>query len=350
MRVERSLNSFAIHSRRSRESGNPATFVAKAETRQGHWVPAFAGTTSAVASRITRFATGALVAWCLAAACHAQSIAFSFDDGFDPREQPEAAAWNTAILDALAFAEVRAILFPAGRRVDSLEGLALVQAWGDAGHAIGNHGYSHASLAQPAMRVDDFVADIAHGQVLLKDIPGFTKRFRFPYLKEGDTAAKRDGVRAWLATAEYRSGAVTIDTSDWYYDARYRAWRAAHPDADPAPFRRAYLAHLASRANYYDALSTRVLGRAIKHVLLLHTNAINAAFLPDVIEMFRTSGWTIVRPGDAFDDPVYASKPDVLPAGESLVWSLAKAARVPELRYPAEDATYEKPLLDALGL
>lgn len=44
--------------------------------------------------------------------------------------------------------------------------------------------------------------------------------------------------------------------------------------------------------------------------------------------------------------------PDVLPAGQSLVWSLAKAdgrfdAR---LRYPGEDGDYEAPKMDAAGL
>jgi hypothetical protein len=31
----------------------------------------------------------------------AQSIALTFDDGLDPRQQPQAASWNKAILDAL---------------------------------------------------------------------------------------------------------------------------------------------------------------------------------------------------------------------------------------------------------
>ncbi len=97
-------------------------------------------------------------------------------------------------------------------------------------------------------------------------------------------------------------------------------------------------------------MSQRVLHRGVAHVLLLHTNAINAAFLPDVIAMFRANGWTIVAPDEAFDDPVYALRPSILPAGESIVWSLAKEAGVADLRYPAEDDVYEKPLLDALGL
>ncbi len=301
---------------------------------------------------MNRRAVRLLLAILLAAtgAARAQTIALSFDDGFDPREQPHAAAWNAAILDALAYAEVRAILFPAGVRVDTPQGLALVHAWGDAGHAIGNHTYSHASLASATSTVDGFAADVDRDDALLRAMPGYTRRLRFPYLKEGDIAQKRDGVRDWLASHAYRSGAVTIDTSDWYYDERFRAWRALHPADDPAPFRQAYLAHLASRIAYYDGLSQRVLHRSVKHVMLLHANAINAAFLPDVIDMLRANGWTIVRPGEAYADPVYAMQPNTLPAGESLLWSIAKEGGVDGLRYPAEDDRYEKPLLDALGL
>jgi len=305
-----------------------------------------------IACRLALFA-GLTLGLCVAsvgAVAQERSIALSFDDGFDPRTQPEAATWNAAMLDALAYAEVRAILFPAGRLVDTPQGLALVRAWGEAGHAIGNHTYTHASLGVSSTTADAFEADVARAEALLQDMPGFTRRLRFPYLKEGEFAAKRDAVRDWLAAHDYRSGAVTVDTSDWYYDIRYRAWVAAHAGSDPTPFRRAYLAHLAGRVSYYDALARQVLHRSdVKHVMLLHANALNAAFLPDVIEMLRALGWTIVRPGDAFDDPVHALRPSTLPAGESVLWSLAKEQGATDLRYPAEEDIYEKPILDALG-
>jgi hypothetical protein len=79
-------------------------------------------------------------------------------------------------------------------------------------------------------------------------------------------------------------------------------------------------------------------------------NAINASFLPDVLAMFREKGWKAVSAMTAFEDALYATAPVVLPAGESIVWSLAKQSAIPGLRYPAEDSVYEKPLLDALGL
>lgn len=303
-----------------------------------------------MSGRILRTAVALGLLFCVAAGVQAQTLALSFDDGFDPRAQPQAATWNAAMLDALAYAEVRAILFAAGQRVDTPDGLALLEAWGDAGHGIANHTYRHISLGPAKTTLDAFIADSERNEALLKPLPGWTRRFRFPYLRAGDTDDKRDGFRAWMAARDYGSGAVSIDASDWYYDLRWRAWRIAHPDADPAPFRDAYLAHLASRAAYYDGLSQQVLRRSVKHVLLLHANAINAAFLPDVIAMFRANGWTIVAPEEAYADPVYATKTTTLPAGESVLWSLAKQAGVEALRYPAEDDVYEKPILDALGL
>lgn len=43
-------------------------------------------------------------------------------------------------------------------------------------------------------------------------------------------------------------------------------------------------------------------------------------------------------------------QPDILPAGESIVWALAKEKGIQGLRYPGEDSVYEEPVLRALGL
>lgn len=284
----------------------------------------------------------------LPARAPAGQVALSFDDGLDPREQPQAAAWNRALLDALAEADVRAILFPAGRRVDSPEGLRLVEDWGRAGHAVGNHTYAHRNFNAASMTIDAFAEDIARAEAMLRDLPGWTPRLRFPYLKEGDTADKRDGLRAWLRERGYQPGAVSIDASDWYYNSRFLEWRREHPGDDPAAWRDAYLDHLWDRACYYDALSMNVLGRSLPHVLLLHANAINAAFLPDVIAMFRARDWQLVSPAEAWADPAYTLEPQALPAGESHLWALAKERGLGNLRYPAESDEYEKERLDLL--
>lgn len=43
-------------------------------------------------------------------------------------------------------------------------------------------------------------------------------------------------------------------------------------------------------------------------------------------------------------------RPTTIPAGVSMLWSLAKQKGLPELRDPAEDGAYEQAKLEALGL
>jgi peptidoglycan/xylan/chitin deacetylase (PgdA/CDA1 family) len=280
----------------------------------------------------------------------AQRLALSFDDGFDPIAQPRAATLNASLLRALAEHKVRTIFFVAGSRVDSAVGLKLMQDWSDAGHLLANHGYSHLNLNSPEVTLEQFIEDVVKNESLLASLPRAEKRFRFPYLKEGGSEEKRDGFRQWLLMNNYASGAVSIDASDWYYDRRLRAWLDGNPEKYPSAFREPYMAHLLDRANYYSSLARQALGRDVDHVMLLHTNTINAYFLPDIIAMFRAAGWEIIDPAEAYQDAVYATQPQVLPAGESIIWSLARQAGLPDLRYPAEDGRYEEPKLDALGL
>ncbi len=181
---------------------------------------------------------------------------------------------------------------------------------------------------------------------VIRTLPGYARRFRFTYLKEGDTAEKRDGFRVFLAGQGYLQGQVSVDASDWYYNARLEKALEAKPGLDLAPWRKAYVAHLWDRAQYYDGLSRAVLGRSAKHVLLLHHNLVNALFLGDVIAFFREKGWTLIDAEEAFRDPLYSLQPSTLPGGESLLWSLARQVGLKGLRYPAEDDVYEKDILD----
>jgi peptidoglycan-N-acetylglucosamine deacetylase len=288
---------------------------------------------------------GLAIALCTAAA-HAQTLAFTFDDGLNPEAQPEAAAWNQCMLDTLAQHRIQAMLFPALRMVGGDAGRMLVRDWSAAGHDIGNHTSQHRNLNSPSLAAEAFIGHVQDAEAAFGGLPGWRRMLRFPYLKEGDTAAKRDAVRGWMARQGYRGAPVSIDTSDWFYDQVL----ARTPEARRLALRDAYVRHLLDRAGYYDRLAQGLLGRRPAHVMLLHTSALNAAFLGDVIAAFRQAGWTIVSARQAFADPLYQEQPDVLPAGESIVWALARKAGQPGLRYPAEDAPYEEPLLRAQGL
>lgn len=289
-------------------------------------------------------------ALCLASPLQAQTLSLTFDDGLNPDTQPAAAEWNARLLAQLEQAGITAMVFPALVRTGPGSGTQLIADWSAAGHAVGNHTSGHRSLAANTVSLADFIEQVGEAQAHFGHLPGWQKRLRFPYLKEGNTAEKRDGMRAWLQANDYRPAPVSIDASDWYYDQVFSAWLALGDNAKAEQVKQAYIAHLLQRAGYYDQLAQQLLGRRPAHVLLLHTNQLNAAALPALTHAFQAAGWQFVSPLQAFDDALYQQQPDILPAGESLVWALAKAQGLPGLRYPAEDAQYEKPLLQAQGL
>jgi peptidoglycan/xylan/chitin deacetylase (PgdA/CDA1 family) len=258
---------------------------------------------------------------------------------------------NSRILKAISAKEIRAALFVCGMRLDEVDGAKLLSSWDEASHLICNHSYSHKLYGERTSYAD-FAVDFLKNEKVIAPYRNRTTLFRYPFLKEGDTADKRDRFRALLKERGYRVGHVTIDASDWYVSQRFVDRLSKEPNAPIAPYRDYMIAHLLDRAAFYRQLALDVLDRDIRHTILLHFNPLNAFVLPDVMTAFETAGWQWIDASLAFEDPIFRSQPRTLPAGESLVWALAKETGRFEdrLRYPGEDDIYEKPKMDAVGL
>jgi peptidoglycan-N-acetylglucosamine deacetylase len=258
---------------------------------------------------------------------------------------------NSRILKAISDKNVRAALFVCGIRVDETDGAKLISAWDLAGHLICNHSYSHKLYGEQTSYAD-FAVDFLKNEKVIAPYHNRTALFRYPFLKEGDTADKRDRFRALLKERGYRVGHVTIDASDWYVSQRYIDQLSKKPKTAIGPYRDYLIAHLLDRAAFYRQLALDVLGRDIRHTLLMHFNPLNALVLPEVMSAFEAAGWQWIDASLSFEDPVFRCQPQTLPAGESLVGALAKETGRFEnrLRYPGEDDIYEKTKMDILGL
>ncbi len=280
-----------------------------------------------------------------------KTVSFTFDDGnVNDRPGYTFQEWNAVLLKKLWEADVKAMLFVAGKGKNNEKGSHLLSTWNDAGHAIANHTWSHSNYSNPKLMYPIFRDDILRADTLLTPYSNFKKFFRYPYLKEGETIEKVDSLRTFLSSQGYRNGYVTIDASDWYIDSRLLARLKADAGADLSVYRNFYLKHILERAEFYENLSYKLNGRHIPHTLLLHHNILAALFIDDLIQLFQEKGWEIVSAEEAFSDPIYSQTP--MYAGESLIYALAKDSGKYEhlLRYPAEDSRYEKAAMDALGL
>ncbi len=211
----------------------------------------------------------------------------------------------------------------------------LLREWLAAGNSLGNHTWSHPELDKSTAR--KYIHNIAENQPLLEKIDprGDWHWFRFPYLEEGDTLAKRDAVRQYLFAQHYRIAEVTLDFGDYLWNDVYARCAVRKDDAAIASLQTSYLATADEYITYSRTLSKRLYGRDIPYVLLLHVGAFDAKMLPRLIALFRERGFTFVTLPQAESDPVYSVDPKMPYPGGGLLMELDAQAR----NVPLPDAT-----------
>lgn len=255
---------------------------------------------------------------------------------------------NARILKTLDKHHIQAALFVCGMRVNDANGQMLLRDWDDRGHLICNHSFSHWYFNGASKTASVFIQDFLRGDSVIRAFQNYTRLFRFPYLKEGNTAGKRDSMRAAMQEMGYQNGYVTIDASDWYIDTKINEELKKDPKADLTAYKEYYIRHILDRAHYYDSLATRLLNRKVKHTLLIHHSLLNALFLDDLLKALERDGWELIDAKAAFEDEIFDLQPKIEPCGESIVWQCAKldAEAAKGLRYPAEDSAYEEEALE----
>jgi peptidoglycan/xylan/chitin deacetylase (PgdA/CDA1 family) len=281
------------------------------------------------------------------------TISFSFDDGsIKDYPQNTNVDWNLMLLNKLKQHKIEAVLFVKGKNLDNNRGKEIITSWDNNGHLIANHTYSHPYFNSKKVSLNQFKNELLKNDSLISNYVNYTKLFRFPYLKEGNTLEKRDGFRTFLKKQNYRVGHVTIDASDWYIDQRLIKKLSEKSSVDLTPFKEYYIKHILDRATYYNNLGIELTGDQIHHSLLLHHNLTAALFIDELIVEFKKRGWKIINAKEAYQHSIYNKHPNNLPAGESLLWAIAKKTGNYEsqLRYPAEDSRYEKKAMDSSGL
>ena len=282
-------------------------------------------------------------------------VSFTFDDGITRDIATyQFKDWNEMILSAMEEEGLTSVFFVTGRNKLDEKGKYLLNSWSEKGHVIANHTFTHPNFNSEKVSVRDFEDELLRTDQVISSYSTYAKLFRFPYLKEGNTEEKIAGFRSVLKKHGYKNGYVTIDASDWYIDGELRKFiqekGSEHPKIEI--YKAFYLQHILERAHYYEDLSYRITGRNIPHTLLLHHNLTSALFLGDLIMRFKEEGWEVGDANVAFQDTLFEHTPKVNPAGESLIWSLAKESGEyeDELRYPAEDSRYEIPKMKELGI
>ena len=224
----------------------------------------------------------------------------------------DARRMTSRLLDQLAGMNVPAVGFVNEGKLDAVAGekldrIALLSAWLDAGHDLGNHTYSH--LRFYSATTEAFQADIIRGEQITRPLMaarGKTLRwFRHPTLNTGRTLQARDSMDQWFTRHGYLVAPVTIDNDEFVYAAAYDRARSR---ADSALMKRLgddYIRYMDDVFGHYEQLSLALFGRLIPQILLLHANWLNADYMTPLIGMMTGRRYRFISLSEALADSAY---------------------------------------------
>jgi peptidoglycan-N-acetylglucosamine deacetylase len=199
---------------------------------------------------------------------------------------------------------------------DAPRDMSILKLWLASGYPLGNHTYHHFDLTTQSAQV--FISDIARQDRVLEMLNGFSPLikdrylFRYPYLDEGNTFAKRDAVRAWLARHGYRIAEVTTDYFDWAWTDAFARCSRQHNTGQLAWLRTNVIVSADRHLRSSQAIARLLFKRDIAHILLIHDGVFDAITLDAILKHWRAEGVRFIPLDQALADPVYTTNPNVV--------------------------------------
>lgn len=212
------------------------------------------------------------------------------------------------LLRLLEAHHIRAVGLVHAQAVVDASDREILTRWLEAGHELGTHGYAH--LDYTATGVDAYLADLERGRRVVAELleaRGRTLRwFRFPYLREGDTAEKLLAARGWLDEHGLRNLPVTIETQDWAFE---EPWVAAERGRDRKAAARVVAeaqASLITSVRHQEHEGDRLGGRALPQVLLLHANALGTRTWDPLFTGLEETGHRFAPADEVMAHPIFS--------------------------------------------
>ena len=187
----------------------------------------------------------------------------------------------------------------------------VLKQWVDAGAELGNHTFSHPSFkgASLAAYQDDVVRGDTVTKMLMKQSGRQVRYFRHPFLHMGDTNELESSFERFLAERGYRIAPVTVDTVDWMVLNAYNKARQAQSSDAIERVNAEYLQLAAQRLAFSEKMAGELFGRAIKQILLLHANELNADTFESLVQQMKTRGYQFITLEEALGDDAYRWPP-----------------------------------------
>ncbi len=199
--------------------------------------------------------------------------------------------------------------------------VALLQEWLDAGLALGNHGYRHASFQRTPLA--EYEGQVIKGEVVTRALMNMAgqeeKYYRHPFLQTGPSPESKIAFEQFLKDHGYRVAPVTVDNDDYEFNDVLGIARSQKDDALAEKTKAAYLAFMDGDFDYYEGISRNLFHRQIAQVLLIHDSELTAECLDALLTSLERRGYRFISLDEALTDPAYAT-PDRFIGSQGFSW------------------------------
>lgn len=267
-----------------------------------------------IALEITMAIT-AMPQWAVGATAEDKRIAITIDDlpfaSATPMSVLEASRLNDSLLRALRRHEAPAIGFVNEDRLlvqgQIDRGVAILEAWLDAGMTLGNHNFGHVGLW--AASVEQVQTAVLKGEVITRWLTtqrGLPLRYyRPPYTQTGRNEADREAFERFLQAHGYTLAPFTVDHDDYWFACVYDHLDGTEAASDRQTVEDDYDAHLRRSMGVFESMSAQLFGRQIPQILLIHANRLNADTLDRSLSTLKALGYRFITLDEALQDEAY---------------------------------------------
>ncbi len=183
----------------------------------------------------------------------------------------------------------------------------LLERWLQRGYELGNHTFSHINYHVTPL--GKYAEEIIRGEQitgpLMRQHQQTLTYFRHPYLRIGLTKAHHDSLRQFLEQRQYQEAPVTIDNDDYLFAKAYHNALIAEDSALMQQIGNEYVRYMEDKLIHFERVAEVLEERAIKQILLLHANKLNADYLDELAEVYQRRQYTFISLEEALTDPVY---------------------------------------------
>ncbi|MBX7046808.1 MAG: polysaccharide deacetylase family protein [Ignavibacteria bacterium] len=206
--------------------------------------------------------------------------------------------------------------------------IAQLKKWIAAGYDLGNHTYAHSDIGKVGLQA--YEEDVIKGEPLviklMEEAGKKMKYYRHPFLYTGKSVEQKDSLDKFLKERGYTIAPVTLDNSDWMFNSCYYSAKAKDNKTLADSIVASYLEYMNLTFDFFENLSQEFLGRQINHVLLVHSNMINADHFDKIINMLKSRGYEFISLDEALTDTAYSLPDAQMKWGRSWIhrWMKAK--------------------------